>query len=343
MPKKLTIVLAGCGSISKRWVESALKDKDVAIVGLADINRDAAMKRAKEFSLSSVIIGTDITKVLKETKPDIVFDCTVPKAHVHITLEALKHGCHVLGEKPLADSMKNARKMVKTAKNSGKIYAVMQNRRYDPWIRAIEKFLYKGKIGNVTTVNCDFYVGAHFGGFRDKMEHALLLDMSIHTFDAARLISDADPVSVYCHEWNPKGSWYDHGASAVTVFEMTGGIVYTYRGSWSSEGMNTTWESSWHIIGDKGSLVWNGADSLKAQRVSGNTGLTRKIRDIRIPVSYGHSVPQGAHAGVIKDFLHCVRTGKTPETICTDNIKSLAMVFGAIESAETGKRIKIIV
>jgi hypothetical protein len=36
-----------------------------------------------------------------------------------------------------------------------------------------------------------------------------------------------------------------------------------------------------------------------------------------------------------------VRTGKKPETICTDNIKSLAMVFAAIESAETGKRVKV--
>ena len=37
----------------------------------------------------------------------------------------------------------------------------------------------------------------------------------------------------------------------------------------------------------------------------------------------------------------CVRNGGTPDTLCTDNIKSLAMVFGAIESAETGKSVEI--
>jgi predicted dehydrogenase len=43
----------------------------------------------------------------------------------------------------------------------------------------------------------------------------------------------------------------------------------------------------------------------------------------------------------MQEFLSCIRTGATPETICTDNIKSLAMVFGAIESAKTGKPVEI--
>jgi predicted dehydrogenase len=52
---------------------------------------------------------------------------------------------------------------------------------------------------------------------------------------------------------------------------------------------------------------------------------------------------QGAHQGLVDEFIHCVKTGETPETVCTDNIKSLAMVFGAIESAATGKRVEIAV
>ena len=50
------------------------------------------------------------------------------------------------------------------------------------------------------------------------MPHVLLLEMAIHTFDAARLILGADPVSVYCKEWNPPGSWYKQNASAVAIF-----------------------------------------------------------------------------------------------------------------------------
>ena len=49
----------------------------------------------------------------------------------------------------------------------------------------------------------------------------------------------------------------------------------------------------------------------------------------------------GGHLGVIQDFVRAVETGTEPETRGADNFKSLAMVFGAIESAETGSRVKI--
>ena len=51
----------------------------------------------------------------------------------------------------------------------------------------------------------------------------------------------------------------------------------------------------------------------------------------------------GGHLGVMQDFLAAVGDGSEPETRGTDNIKSLAMVFGAIESAETGRHVPITV
>ena len=173
------------------------------------------------------------------------------------------------------------------------------------------------------------------------MKHVLLLDMAIHTFDAARCITGADPVAVTCHEWNPPGSWYDHGASAVAVFEMTGGVVYTYCGSWCAEGLNTTWESQWRIIGQKGSCLWDGADDFRAQAATKTGGFISELEDIEVPSYNGPKDKLGGHEGIMREFLRCIRTGGKPETVCTDNIKSLRMVFAAIESAETGKRVAI--
>ncbi len=49
----------------------------------------------------------------------------------------------------------------------------------------------------------------------------------------------------------------------------------------------------------------------------------------------------GGHLGVMQDFLVAVAEGSAPETRGADNILSLAMVFGAIESAETGRHVPI--
>lgn len=341
MDEKIKVVLVGCGGMSGRWLEVAKGMPELEMVGLVDIREEAAKKRASDFGLQDALIGTDLKDMLQKTAPDVVFDCTIPEAHAQTTMTALEHGCHVMGEKPMADSMENARKVLEVAQKAGKIYAVIQNRRYDPRIRRLRNYLESEDIGKITTLNCDFYIGAHFGGFRDHMEHVLLLDMAIHTFDAARFITGADPVSVYCREWNPACSWYDHDASAIAVFEMTGGIVYTYRGSWCAEGLNTSWECDWRVIGEKGSVKWDGGNSFQAQVVAEKGGFFSKWRDVEIPPHDPEGKVNG-HEGLIKEFIQCVKTGGTPETVCTDNIKSLAMVFGAIQSAELKKAVDII-
>ena len=176
-------VLVGCGGMSRAWLDAASEHEDVEVVGLVDIDKRNARWRAEEFRLENALIGDNLKSMLREMEPDVVFDVTIPEAHTEVATTALKHGCHVLGEKPLADSMAKARRALRAAEKAGKIYAVIQNRRYNPAIRRMSKLLHKGAIGEITTVNCDFYIGAHFGGFRDHMEHVLLLDMAIYTFD----------------------------------------------------------------------------------------------------------------------------------------------------------------
>jgi len=71
--------------------------------------------------------------------------------------------------------------------------------------------------------------------------------------------------------------------------------------------------------------------------------------DGRLPVRLQRNVSlspvdetkHGGHAAQIADFVRCLRSGETPETVCTDNLWSLAMVFGAIESATTGRTVPV--
>lgn len=340
MASKQRALLVGCGGISAAWLRAARNVHDLEIVGLVDVIEEAARKRADEYNLSHALVTTDFEAALQQTSPGVVFNCTIPESHAPITLQALAHGCHVLTEKPLADTIERARELVQAADAANRILAVIQNRRYDTNIRRLRGVLETGELGRITTVNSDFYIGAHFGGFRDHMEHVLLLDMAIHTLDAARLISGAEPVSVYCREWNPVGSWYDHDASAVAVFEMSDGIIYTYRGSWCAEGVNTTWEADWRVVCEHGSITWDGDTGFRAQRVVKTGGFLSEMGELSVPDAPDPS-KSGHHEGVIREFVRCVAAGGTPETVASDNIKSLAMVFSAIESAESGRVVPV--
>ena len=141
MQEQINAVLAGCGGISRAWLDAIRDLPDIRMVGFVDIREEAAKARAEEYGWHNTIVNRELSAVLAATRPDVVFDCTVPEAHLGVTLEALRHGCHVLGEKPLADSMANARQAVAAAQAAGKIYAVMQNRRYDANIRRLRGFL----------------------------------------------------------------------------------------------------------------------------------------------------------------------------------------------------------
>ena len=348
--EKLKVVLVGCGAMSGAWLKAAKDIPDLELVGLVDLREEAIQARATEFGLHDAQIGTDLGAILEKTQADILFDCTIPEAHHDNALIAFKHGVHVLGEKPLAHSIAHARAMVDAARDANCIHAVVQNRRFDPNIRRLRRFLETNEIGPVTTLNADFYIAAHFGGFRDVMPNVLLIDMAIHTFDAARLILNADPVSVYCHEWNPKGSWYAHGSSAMCIFEFSDGSVFNYRGSWCSEGFHTTWESDWRIVGTRGSLRWDGGSQPRANVVMPNQ--TSPSEGNRPDFFSQHSefeLPElnaddaiGGHDGLIEDFVEAVRSGRQPETASSDNIKSLAMVFAAIQSAKLEQKMTVV-
>jgi len=330
--------------MSKGWLKAIAETPDlasrIAIVGLVDLNLAAAKALRSEFGLDDAAIGTDLAALLGEVKPDLVFDVVIPAARHDVVTTALGFGCHVLSEKPLADTLDAGRDIVARAKSAGKVHAVVQNRRFISGVRRIRRLLDSGALGELTALHADFFIGAHFGGFREQMQNVLLLDMAIHTFDAARFMAGKTPVGVYCHETNPRGSWYAHGAAANAIFEFSDDVVFTYRGSWAAEGANTSWESSWRIIGTKGTLLWDGGDSFEARTVASDTGFLRDLAPIEVPAPADISQTHG-HASVIADFIDSIEAGTAPETVSNDNLKSLAMVFGAIESARTRQRVTI--
>ncbi|KZM47610.1 Gfo/Idh/MocA family oxidoreductase [Labrenzia sp. OB1] len=342
-------LLVGCGAMAAGWTRAVttnplLSDKlqtgKLTLCGLVDRDANVAAQFARAQNLVDIPVFGDLETAIAATSPDCVFDVTPPDVRPAVVTTALKAGLHVLSEKPMAPDMHAARGLCSLAANSGRLFAVTQNRRYKRGVRRIEAFVKSGTLGPLTSLHAEFFMGPHFGGFREEMEHALLLDMAIHHFDAARCMAGEEPLAVLCHETNPQGSWYAHGASAAAIFEMSGGVTFTYSGSWCAEGTPTSWDASWRLVGTKGMLTWDGEDALCATLATGEPAFLRETRTVEVPELKDDRRVQ-EHASVIADFLQAVETGTAPETVCTDNIHSLAMVFGAIDSARSGRRISL--
>jgi predicted dehydrogenase len=338
MSKKALIV--GCGSMGRAWMKNLKANPRVELVGMVDVRLEAAQSAAKDFGLPPERAFTDLKKAIAACAPDFVVDITIPEGHCPTTVTALGKGLPVIGEKPLAASMAEAKKMLTAAEKAKKLYMVSQSRRYEASHVATARTLASGAIGDVTTVNCDFYIGAHFGGFRDEMESPLVLDMAIHHFDMARMFTGADPVAVYAHEFNPEGSWYKGDVAASIIFEMTKGIVFTYRGSWCAHGAPTSWNGDWRVIGNSGTLILEKDQPPRAQHAKpGGSGFVHPTEDVAIAVD---PLAATGIAGSLSEFLDALEKKiKKPQCEVHDNIKSLAMVFAAMKSSRSGKREKV--
>lgn len=342
---KKTVLLVGCGGMGRIWLKNIQNNPRATLIGVVDVRPEAAQAAAKDFGLPPESAFTDVKAAIRALSPDFVCDITIPAAHCPTTVAALSLGVPVLGEKPLAASMAEARKMVAAAEKSGVTSMVSQSRRYDPKHVAIRDAVRKGAIGQVTTANCDFYIGAHFSppertDFRDLMESPLILDMSIHHFDLCRFFFEADPVSVYCHEFNPAGSWYKGDVAASAIFELANGAVFTYRGSWCAEGLGTSWHGDWRIIGERGTVTYDHDRDPVGERVkkTAKGGFIREIEPVPLPIP---TINGNDIAGSLNEFLDHLIKGKPVQCETKDNIKSLAMVFAAMKSARSGRKEKI--
>jgi predicted dehydrogenase len=257
---------------------------------------------------------------------DGVIDVTPPQFHREVSLKALEAGKPVLSEKPLAPTLADAQAIVEAANRTGVLHMVTQNYRYSTVAQTVKQALDPAVMGEIGAVTVEFFKGPHFGGFREKMPYPLIIDMSIHHFDMMRFFLGSNPVSVFGRSWNPPWSWYDGDASATALIQFAGGVSATYTGTWCGTGRETPWNANWRFD------CAHGVVALADDQVWVFPRMADEAPYQVEPVN----MPRTAQAYLLHEFFEAVTTGSTPATTCQDNIKSLEIVFGVVESFKSG-------
>jgi predicted dehydrogenase len=328
--------VVGVGSISRFWLPPLLNR--IEIVALVDPSSERTSDAKERDGVSAPAFGS-LDEALAATAPTLVVNLTPVEWHRPVTLAALAAGCDVIQEKPLAADLQEASELVAAADEAGKTLAVMQNRRYVPGIQSLRSRIADGKLGDISVVAADMFVAhpAAEGDWRQTMASPLLIDMGIHTFDQARYLIGRNAVAAYCHEFNPRYSWYDGAASAICTFEMEGGAVLSYRGSWVDPGLATTYDAAWRINGSGGTALWDGLTEPLFQPTA--RGLQTPTEVERWPLAEPRDLM--GHATAIDEVLDALEKREKPPTAAADNIQSLAMVFAALKSASERRRVTI--
>jgi predicted dehydrogenase len=323
----LRVVLVGAGNMGRHWLDVIAQTPEVRLVGLVDLAVDLAKGAAEQRGLD-IVVGDSLDAVASESGAQAVIDVTVPPAHHAVNTEALFAGLPVLCEKPIAPTVAETLSLAAAEEVTGQLLMTSQSRRYYPALAELKLAL--PALGQVGIVSTEFFKAPHFGGFRDEMAHPLLVDMAIHSFDVARYLLDADPVSVDCRTFNPGWSWYRGDAAATATFVFDDGTRFGYTGSWCSPGLETSWNGNWRISGALGSASWDGEGRPRVELVDDSAGQQSRT-------------PQGRSeiAGALDEFVGALRTGVVPSGDVHSNVYSLAMVEAAVLSAENERTVQL--
>jgi predicted dehydrogenase len=321
------IIQVGAGAMGRAWLKLLGESEQTELVGLVDLNTDAARQAADAHGLAGVAVAGSLEDLFDRVDAQAVVNVTVPLAHASVSNTALLHGLPVLCEKPLAETVSQGLSMIAAAELSGQLLMVSQSRRYWNNLTAFRQQV--GQLGPIGTVDCAFFKAPHFGGFRDLMPFPLLIDMAIHQFDLARDLTGSEPVAVYCHSYNPSWSWYAGDAAAEVLFEFASGCRFSLSGSWCSPGLETSWNGEWRVSGERGSAVWDGDNEPTAADGDGRP----------IPGTVGAEPEQ--IAGSLAEFLRVLESGAIPSGEAHSNVLSLAMMEASIRSAGEGRRVLI--
>jgi predicted dehydrogenase len=136
---KLRAAILGAGLISgKKHIPAFLRlQGQVELAALCDVNAEAAEKVCKNVGIPRHY--TDLSELLAREKPDLIDICTPPRTHAPLAIQALRAGCNVMIEKPMAMTVDECDAIIAAAQESGaKVCVAHSDLFYYPFMKARE-------------------------------------------------------------------------------------------------------------------------------------------------------------------------------------------------------------
>lgn len=149
------IAIIGLGGVGERIFQACLQHSEIEIAVVCDIAEERVKETAGRYGVAWC---TDYKSVLADAEIDAVYVGVPPKHHYAIVMEALKAGKHILCEKPLANSLQEAKEMSDLAKVAGVVHAMNFPTFYRTVFEELVKRVSNGFLGELRRIE----VNAHF-------------------------------------------------------------------------------------------------------------------------------------------------------------------------------------
>lgn len=259
MEKRYKLGIIGYGGMGSghAWELGEHPEERVDVKGIFDLDE----KRQAVAAEKGFYVYKSREELLSDPEIDIVCCATTNEAHKEICIDALRHGKHVICEKPVTLSSDELLEIMAVAKETGKLFTIDQNRRTNRDFVLLRRKIEEGLIGKV------YHIESRVEGSRGMpsgwrtvkaLGGGMMLDWGVHLIDQLMYMNKSAVTNVFCKMYSIDYPEVDDNFHLTLTFEdgLTALIEvatnnYITKPRWYALGLDGTLQiNSWDCDGE---------------------------------------------------------------------------------------------
>ena len=333
------IGVVGAGGIVEAAHLPAYQRAGFTVEGIYDLVPERAERLAARFAIRKVFKNLD--DMLRDPEIEIIDIAVLPSAQVRIATQALRAGKHLLCQKPLAETLSDAKLLVAIAAAENRQLAVNENMRWDPAMRASRFLISEGWIGSpvLSTLHVNYRELWSAWPWLEQAERLTILYDAIHPIYSFRMLF-GEPSGVFCCTGrSPEQKQRGETRALITMKypnELTGFILDHTQNPTGDDFATFRFEGTEGSI--KGTLgIWYNypvgrPDTLEFSSKTKTDGFWIS-KDLD-----GRWVPD-AFVGPMGALMNAIENNEEPENSGREHLKTLQVVEAAYRSASEGRMV----
>lgn len=319
--------------MGRSHVAGYVQNPHTEVTVVCDVDADQAQAVAEEYGIPQAV--TDYRELLG-AGVDVVSVATPDQLHAEHCIAALEAGCHVLCEKPMAQTVEECEQIVAAVDAAGKQFMIGQVCRFAPGFVLTKKLIDDGIIGRLFLAESEYahdytHVGGVGGWRKDPVRlREPFVGGACHAVDLVRWIAgDVAEVHAYANHF-VLTDWPVNDCT-VANFKFESGVLGQVM---CSIGCKRPYTMRSCFYGDEGTII------------SDNTSPTLQVYSTRYPTKLEFStmpVNLASHnvASEISQLVDCILTDKPVPTDVREGARTVATCRAAVDSAASGRPVKV--
>lgn len=313
--KKLGVAVVGTGFWGKNHARVYRELEETDLLAVCDIDAGRARAVADQFGAKSF---TSVRRMLKNEEIKAVSVCTWSTSLARVATEAANAGKHVLVEKPMAASVRQAEKLLEAAKKNHVHLTVGFLMRFIPGLQQMKKAVEEKRIGELVSATAK-----RVSQWPERIgDVGVVKDTAIHDIDVMRYLFNKDPIAVYAKTGNMRHLKFEDYAQIMLTFE---------------DGKTAFIESNWLTPYKTRILIATGSEAIISLDY-----ITQELRieDAKQTVQPRYPTTEPLKVE-LRHFANCVLGKEKPLITGLDGLRALRIAESALKSSASGKIVKL--